>query len=79
MGLTTKQQEDINFAIQEYLLKLGYTKSAEAFAQESQLDYQGYLKSSNTPASLLKDVLERKWTSIARLKKQVIELERQCK
>lgn len=60
-------------------MKLGYTKSAQAFAQESQLDYEAYLKSSSTPASLLKDVLERKWTSIARLKKQVIELERQCK
>jgi len=28
---------------------------------------------------LLKDILERKWTSIARLKKQVMDLERQCK
>jgi predicted amino acid racemase len=28
---------------------------------------------------LLKDVLERKWTSISRLKKQVMELERNNK
>ena len=27
----------------------------------------------------MKDILERKWTSIARLKKQVMDLERQCK
>lgn len=29
--------------------------------------------------SLLKDILERKWTSIARLKKQLLDLEKQCK
>jgi len=43
------------------------------------VDYEGYLKTSTTPSSLLKDILERKWTSIARLKKQVMDLERQCK
>lgn len=79
MGLTQKQQEDINFAIQEYLLKQGYSRSAETFAEEASVDYEGYLKSTTTPASLLKDILERKWTSIARLKKQVMELEKQCK
>lgn len=79
MGITSKQQEDINFAIQEYLGKQGYVKSAEAFADESKLDYEAYLKSSNMPQQLLKDVLERKWTSIAKLKKQVMDLERQCK
>lgn len=69
MGLTNKQQEDINFAILEYLRKQSYSKSAEAFQEESKLDFDGYIKSSSTPAQLLKDVLERKWTSIARLKK----------
>lgn len=58
---------------------MGYKKSADEFSEESQLDYEGYLKNSTTPAQLLKDVLERKWTSIARLKKQVMDLERQCK
>ena len=43
------------------------------------MDYEGYIKASNTPISLLKDILERKWTSIARLKKQVMDLERMCK
>ena len=50
MGLTSKQQEDINFAIQEYLIKCGYSQSAEAFKAESKLDYEGYIKSSATPA-----------------------------
>ena len=44
MGLTSRQQEDINFAIQEYLVKQGFKQSSEAFAQESKLDYDDYLK-----------------------------------
>ena len=69
VGLTPKQQEDLNFAIQEYLVKSKFSDSAEAFAREAGVDYEGYLKTSTTPSSLLKDILERKWTSIARLKK----------
>jgi hypothetical protein len=57
-------------------VKQGYKAASDAFMAESKLDYEGYLKSSSTPSSLLKDVLERKWTSIARLKKQVMDLER---
>lgn len=57
-------------------MKQGYKAASDAFMAESKLDYEGYLKSSSTPSSLLKDVLERKWTSIARLKKQVMDLER---
>ena len=40
---------------------------------------ESYKATSTTPVSLLKDVLERKFTSIARLKKQMLELEKQCK
>jgi len=79
VGLNPKQQEDLNFAILEYLQKQKFEQSAQAFAQEASVDFQGYLKTSTTPPSLLKDVLERKWTSIARLKKQVMDLERNCK
>ena len=61
------------------MIKQKYSESAESFAREAGVDYDGYLKNSNTPSSLLKDILERKWTSIARLKKQVMDLERQCK
>lgn len=79
VGLTPKQQEDLNFAIQEYLQKYNYVDAASSFAREASVDYDGYLKASTTPSSLMKDILERKWTSIARLKKQVMDLERQCK
>jgi len=61
------------------MLKLGYKNSADVFAAEAKVDMEEYLKSTTTPSSLLKDVLERKWVSIARLKKQVMDLERQCK
>ena len=75
VGLTQKQREDVNYAIHEYFVRNNYTKSIEAFTLESGLDAEGYLKSTTTPSSLLKDILDRKWTSIARLKKQVMELE----
>jgi hypothetical protein len=50
-------------------LKEKFSDTATTFAREAAVDYEGYLKASNTPAALLKDILERKWTSIARLKK----------
>lgn len=58
--------------------KYKYESSAKIFETEGNIDYDGYIKASNTPI-LLKDILERKWTSIARLKKQVMELEKQVK
>ena len=69
VGLTPKQTEELNFAIYEYLVKKKYEESAAAFSKEASVDYEGYLKTSSLPASLLKDVLERKWTSISKLKK----------
>ena len=44
MGLTAKQQEDMNFAILEYLMKQGFNESANAFTKEASVDYEGYLK-----------------------------------
>jgi len=43
------------------------------------MNIETYKANSSTPSALLKDVLERKFTSIARLKKQMLELEKQCK
>ncbi len=34
VGLTPKQTEDLNFAIQEYLLKKNYEETAKIFANE---------------------------------------------
>ena len=68
-NLTSKQKDDINFAILEYLMKYKFEQSIAAFVQEASINYDDYLKNTNQPAALLKDVLDRKWTSISRLKK----------
>ena len=60
-------------------MKYKFEQTIAAFSQESGLVYDEYLKNTTQPASLLKDVLERKWTSISRLKKQVLELEKNLK
>ena len=68
-NLTSKQKDDINFAILEYLIKYKFEQSIAAFQQEASINYDEYMKTTTQPVSLLKDVLERKWTSISRLKK----------
>ena len=50
-------------------MRKGYEESANIFSKEASIDHDVYLKESTTPASLLKEILERKWVSIARLKK----------
>lgn len=77
--LNPKQYEDLNFAVLEYLMKSNFEQAASSFKEEAQVDYEGYLKSTSTPSSLLKDILERKWTSIAKLMKVNKELEKQVK
>ena len=57
----------------QYLKKEGFKEAEEAFTKESKLDYDNYLAESKQPPALLKDILERKWTSIARLKKAEME------
>lgn len=49
MGLTAKQQEDVNFAILEYLMKQGFKESVDTFTKEAKVDFEGYLKNSNSP------------------------------
>ena len=71
--IKAKQKVDLNFAIQQYLLKEGHNKAAETFAKEANVDHDAYLATSTQPPALLKDILERKWTSIARLKKQEMD------
>lgn len=59
----------MNFAILQYLRKEGHTETEAAFTKEANIDYDNYMATSTQPKALLNDVLERKWTSIARLKK----------
>jgi|LauGreDrversion4_2_1035121.scaffolds.fasta_scaffold106694_1 hypothetical protein len=56
-------------AIHEYLVKHKFNQAAAILAEES-----GIQVSNGATGSLLKDILERKWSSVAKLKKEVDEL-----
>lgn len=73
VALTSKQREELNLAIHEYLVKHNFSQAAHLFAEEADLNPQG------AKASAVKDILERKWTSIASLKKDIMELTKQNK
>ena len=79
MGLTTKQKEELNQAIYEYLVKNKYAGAAQMFAEESKIKSDGGMGNGSASGSVLKDILERKWTSLAKLKKDVDELTKQNK
>jgi hypothetical protein len=53
-------------AIHEYLVKHKFNQAAAILAEES-----GIQVSNGATGSLLKDILERKWSSVAKLKKEV--------
>ena len=76
VGLTSKQQEDMNFAIYEYLVKQKYEESAFNFQKEAGVVTDGHTEASKSTGKMAtpKNLLEIKWTSIARLKKENIEL-----
>lgn len=77
VGLTSKQRDELNVAIHEYLVKNKFTTSAQIFAEEAGLDDDDSSKNGKASSGLgIKDVLEKKWTSVAKLKKQVMELEK---
>ena len=73
VGLTTKQKDELHTAILEYLLK-NFPQSAAVFQDESQAE-----PPEPNASSMKTDLLEKKWTSVVRLKKQTIELEKQIK
>lgn len=71
VGLTSKQKDELHTAILEYLIKNNFEQAAEAFRHES-----GASEPDQGASSIKKDLLEKKWTSVVRLKKQVMELEK---
>lgn len=64
-GLSSKQKEELNSAILEYLRKHNFEQSAEHFAKEANVQKEA---SENSTSSHLKDLLEKKWTSLVKLK-----------
>lgn len=66
MVLTSKQKEELNKAILDYLKSSGLDSSAEAFQRETEIEDLDPKKTG---------LLEKKWTSIIRLQKKVLDLE----
>ncbi|KAJ3411728.1 protein with putative role during mitosis [Chytridiales sp. JEL 0842] len=69
-ALTGKQIEELNLSILDYLQSAGLQKSFEALKEEANLS--GYIGDGNQRYSKL---LEKKWTSVIRLQKKVMDLE----
>ncbi|VDD94700.1 unnamed protein product [Enterobius vermicularis] len=67
MNLSDRQRDELNRAVADYLQSHGYTESVEIFKREANLDDFDERKSSG--------LLEKKWTSVLRLQKKVLELE----
>lgn len=67
MVLTARQQEELNHAIIEYLSSNGLSQSCEIFRQEANIPGQ--------VDSKYVGLLEKKWTSVIRLQKKVMDLE----
>eukprot|EP01027_Heterolobosea_sp_BB2_P012284 GEZU01017814.1.p1 GENE.GEZU01017814.1~~GEZU01017814.1.p1 ORF type:complete len:309 (-),score=25.92 GEZU01017814.1:192-1118(-) len=70
MVLTEKQKQDLHAAIFEYLASQGFENTKREFAKEAKLNEDELEQSSATTAQL-----EKKWTSVVRLQKKVMELE----
>jgi len=66
MPLTNKQKEELNKGVLDYLKSTGYENSAQAFQKESETEDLDPKKTG---------LLEKKWTSVIRLQKKVMDLE----
>ena len=71
MILSTRQKDELNRAIADYLSSNNYKESFDTFVKET-----------NLPADICEDkkhsgVLEKKWTTVVRLQKKISELESQ--
>lgn len=73
MALTPKQKQELNTAIASYLSSNGFKAAHDEFVKQLG---DGELCSS---AGGEANILERKWTTVVRLQKRVIDLEAQVK
>nr|XP_026692533.1 lissencephaly-1 homolog [Ciona intestinalis] len=67
MVLSTRQRDELNLAISEYLRANGYSKALDAFKEEADLPEQ--------PDKKYEGLMEKKWTSVVRLQRKVMDLE----
>jgi len=69
MALANKSKRELHQAILDYLLQNDFADSAEAFQRESNTE----------PASSAEGILVKKWTSVLRQQKKILELENKVK
>jgi hypothetical protein len=67
MAFSNSDQSDLNKAILEYLYQKGYKDTHDMFIEETGID------PSEEPSSR-RNILETKWRSVAKLKKQNMQL-----
>ena len=72
MGLTKNDKEELNKAILEYLYVNNYKNAHDSFIIDAEIDV-------SEDTSKQRNILETKWKSLARLKRQVLALEDQIK
>lgn len=72
MGLTKSDKEELNKAILEYLYVNGYKDAYDAFIVDAAIN-------TEEDTAKMQNILETKWKSVARLKRQVNVLEDQIK
>ncbi|XP_028275052.1 lissencephaly-1 homolog [Parambassis ranga] len=69
MVLSQRQRDELNRAIADYLRSNGYEEAYSTFKKEAELDNNEELDKKYA------GLLEKKWTSVIRLQKKVMELE----
>ncbi|CAG0914381.1 unnamed protein product [Notodromas monacha] len=69
MVLPQKQREELHQAILEYLSSSGFRSSSDAFRQEANVELDA------DPERRSAGLLEKKWVSVVRLQKKVMDLE----
>jgi len=67
MVLNKSDKEDLNKAILEYLYKNGYKEAHDLFIEEAEID-------TNDDSPMKRNILETKWKSVAKLKRQILQL-----
>ncbi|XP_036369333.1 lissencephaly-1 homolog [Octopus sinensis] len=67
MVLSQRQREELNKAVADYLSANGYLNSLDAFQKETEMPGEIDKKYAG--------LLEKKWTSVIRLQKKVMDLE----
>lgn len=67
--LTSRQRDDLNRAIADYLRQSGYSSAYSAFKEESNVTNDGDSKYNN--------ILSKKWISVVRLQKKITDLQAQ--